>query len=209
MEVNTTNVFTQKEKGCIENESHRIILLTQLDAFTTFYFQFCDYIYLVMCGLGRTATGLWTQSQPERMSVHRALPVIHTLKGYHPNLQGPLPTHQSFPTGPLPRTDQPCMQSGHRGYSAARPLLLCPLYPYQYPYPLLKPQHNVFQGLSVTLPFKSCHSSECVCVCLWGRGRPQCVVLSHCLLFQDGFFYFYSWLEQFFDSLLKNFNGNI
>lgn len=115
------------------------------------------------CVLGRTATGLWTQSQPERMSGHRVLPVIHTLKGYHPNLQGPLPTHQSFPTGPLPRTDQPCTQSGHQGYLPARPLLPRPLYPYQYPYPLLKPQRNVFQGLSVTLPFKSCHSGKCLC----------------------------------------------
>lgn len=34
------------------------------------------------------------------MSVHRALPVNHTLKGYHPNLQGPLPTHQSSRTRP-------------------------------------------------------------------------------------------------------------
>lgn len=113
------------------------------------------------CVLGRTA-GLWTQSQPERMSGRRALPVIHTLKGYHPNLQGPLPTHQSFPTGPLPRTDQPCTRAGHQGYLPALPLLPCPLYPYQYPYPPLKPQRNVFQGLSVTLPFKSCHSGKCV-----------------------------------------------
>lgn len=138
-----------------------------------------------VCVLGRTA-GLWTQSQPERMSGHRALPVIHTLKGYHPNLQGPLPTHQSFPTGPLPRTDQPCTQSGHQGYLPARPLLPCPLYPYQYPYHPLKPQRNVFQGLSVTLPFKSCHSGKC----MWG-GRPPRLVLSHCLLFQDGFSYFF------------------
>lgn len=59
--------------------------------------------------LWRNGAGLWTQSRRRRMSVRRALPVNHTLKGYHPNLQGPLPTHQSSPTRP-----------GHRPISHAR-----------------------------------------------------------------------------------------
>lgn len=53
-----------------------------------------------------------------------------------------------------PQTDQPCTRSGHWGHSQTQPLLHSPLYPYQYPYSLLKPQHNIFQGLSVTLPLK-------------------------------------------------------
>lgn len=37
-----------------------------------------------------------------------------------------------------PQTDQPCTHSGHWGHSQTRPRLPCPLYPYQYPYSLLK-----------------------------------------------------------------------
>lgn len=62
--------------------------------------------------LWRNGAGLWTQSRRRRMSVRRALPVNHALKGYHPNLQGPLPTHQSSPTRP-----------GHRPISHAHTLV--------------------------------------------------------------------------------------
>lgn len=62
--------------------------------------------------LWRNGAGLWTQSRRRRMSVRRALPVNHALKGYHPNLQGPLPTHQSSPTRP-----------GHRPTSHAHTLV--------------------------------------------------------------------------------------
>jgi len=61
---------------------------------------FCHLSILEPYILRRNGARLWTQSQCEKMSVHRALPVNHMLKGYHPNLQGPLPTHQSSRSRP-------------------------------------------------------------------------------------------------------------
>lgn len=94
----------------------------QLGSHDSAIYLFGSHIYL-----GRNGTGLWTQSQREGMSVHRALPVNHALKGYHPNLQGPLPTHQSSRTRP-----------GHRLISHAHALVtgdtrkLSPSFPLPY-----------------------------------------------------------------------------
>lgn len=121
--------------------------------------------------LGGMGAGLWTQSQREGMSVHRALPVNHTLKGYHPNLQGPLPSHQSSWTRP-----------GHRLISHAHTLLtgdihqlgpLPPISPYSHTniHTLCRNHSITYSKVWVWLCLsKFCHSALIVCDAEGHRG---------------------------------------